>query len=48
MRAVAEAAEGRVIRWEVAAANEAAQRFYRRIGAGLIPKVICRWQVGAT
>ncbi|SPL91788.1 unnamed protein product [[Actinomadura] parvosata subsp. kistnae] len=38
MRAVAEAAEGRVIRWEVAAANEAAQRFYRRIGPGWSPR----------
>nr|SBO97081.1 acetyltransferase, GNAT family [Nonomuraea gerenzanensis] len=45
MRAVAEAAAGRVIRWEVAAANVAAQRFYQRIGAELIPKLICRWQV---
>ncbi|GAA2821548.1 GNAT family N-acetyltransferase [Nonomuraea rubra] len=45
MRAAAEAADGRVIRWEVAAANVAAQRFYRRIGAELVPKVICRWQV---
>ncbi|MFF0771312.1 GNAT family N-acetyltransferase [Nonomuraea wenchangensis] len=47
MGAVAEVADGRVIRWEVAAANEAAQRFYQRIGAGLIPKMICRWQVEA-
>lgn len=45
MRAAAEVADGRVIRWEVAAANVAAQRFYQRIGAGLISKIICRWQV---
>ncbi|MET7333521.1 GNAT family N-acetyltransferase [Nonomuraea sp. NPDC005650] len=45
MSAVAEAADGRVIRWEVAAANVAAQRFYQRIGASLISKIICRWQV---
>lgn len=45
MDAVAEAADGRVIRWEVAAANVAAQRFYQRIGAGLVSKVICRLQV---
>ncbi|TYB69255.1 GNAT family N-acetyltransferase [Nonomuraea sp. PA05] len=45
MHAVAEAADGKVIRWEVAAANVAAQRFYQRIGATLVSKVICRWQV---
>ncbi|TDD12052.1 GNAT family N-acetyltransferase [Nonomuraea deserti] len=45
MRAVAEVADGMVIRWEVAAANVGAQRFYQRIGADLFTKVICRWQV---
>ncbi|MFF3438670.1 GNAT family N-acetyltransferase [Streptosporangium sp. NPDC002721] len=44
MRAVAEAAEGRVIRWEVAEANVAAQRFYERVGATLVSKKIGRWQ----
>jgi ribosomal protein S18 acetylase RimI-like enzyme len=46
MRAVAEAAKGRPIRWEVAEANEAAQRFYTRIGATLVSKKIGRWQPG--
>lgn len=45
MLAVSEVADGRVIRWEVAAANVAAQRFYQRIGADLTTKTICRWQV---
>ncbi|MFI7130855.1 GNAT family N-acetyltransferase [Nonomuraea sp. NPDC050153] len=44
MRAAAEAAKGRLIRWEVAEANVAAQRFYARIGADLITKKIGRWQ----
>ncbi|WP_440105156.1 GNAT family N-acetyltransferase [Streptosporangium sp. H16] len=44
MRAVAEAADGKVIRWEVAEANVAAQRFYARIGATLVSKKIGRWQ----
>ncbi|MFB4263079.1 GNAT family N-acetyltransferase [Nonomuraea sp. GTA35] len=44
MHAAAEAADGKVIRWEVAEANEAAQRFYTRIGATLISKKIGRWQ----
>ncbi|PZF99379.1 GNAT family N-acetyltransferase [Nonomuraea aridisoli] len=44
MRAAAEAAGGKVIRWEVAETNEAAQRFYTRIGATLISKKIGRWQ----
>jgi ribosomal protein S18 acetylase RimI-like enzyme len=44
MRAVAEAADGKVIRWEVAASNVAAQRFYERIGATLTAKKIGRWQ----
>ena len=44
MRAVAKAADGRVIRWEVAEANVAAQRFYTRVGATLVPKKIGRWQ----
>ncbi|GAA4905292.1 ribosomal protein S18 acetylase RimI-like enzyme [Nonomuraea thailandensis] len=44
MRAAAEAAGGKVIRWEVAEANEAAQRFYTRIGATLTSKKIGRWQ----
>ncbi|WP_327586757.1 GNAT family N-acetyltransferase [Nonomuraea sp. NBC_00507] len=44
MRAAAEAAEGKLIRWEVAEANVAAQRFYTRIGAALVTKKIGRWQ----
>ncbi|WP_066360829.1 GNAT family N-acetyltransferase [Herbidospora mongoliensis] len=44
MRAAAEAANGRVIRWEVAETNVAARRFYERIGATLVSKQICRWQ----
>ncbi|MFI6182988.1 GNAT family N-acetyltransferase [Nonomuraea sp. NPDC051191] len=44
MQAAAEAAEGKVIRWEVTEANVAAQRFYARIGATLTSKKICRWQ----
>ncbi|MFI6818237.1 GNAT family N-acetyltransferase [Nonomuraea sp. NPDC050328] len=42
MRAAAEEAGGLVIRWEVAQANVAAQRFYARIGATLTTKTICR------
>ncbi|WP_162642162.1 GNAT family N-acetyltransferase [Streptosporangium sp. 'caverna'] len=45
MQAAREASEGRVIRWEVAEDNMAAQRFYERIGASLVSKKICRWQV---
>jgi ribosomal protein S18 acetylase RimI-like enzyme len=45
MHALSEVAGGRVIRWEVAEANVAAQRFYRRLGATVISKKICRWQV---
>ncbi|MFI7638882.1 GNAT family N-acetyltransferase [Nonomuraea sp. NPDC049400] len=45
MRAVSEVSDGKVIRWEVAETNVAAQRFYQRIGAGLVSKKICRWQV---
>jgi ribosomal protein S18 acetylase RimI-like enzyme len=45
MRAISDVAEGRVIRWEVAEANVAAQRFYERIGATVYSKKICRWQV---
>ncbi|TMR11323.1 GNAT family N-acetyltransferase [Nonomuraea turkmeniaca] len=44
MQAVSDASEGKVIRWEVAEANVAAQRFYERIGASLATKKICRWQ----
>ncbi|MFI7643558.1 GNAT family N-acetyltransferase [Nonomuraea sp. NPDC049400] len=44
MHAAAEAADGKVIRWEVAETNEAAQRFYTRIGATLTSKKIGRWQ----
>ncbi|TKK84043.1 GNAT family N-acetyltransferase [Herbidospora galbida] len=44
MRAAADLADGKVIRWEVAETNIAAQRFYERIGATLTPKRICRWQ----
>ncbi|MFG6192160.1 GNAT family N-acetyltransferase [Nonomuraea sp. JJY05] len=44
MRAVSAASDGKVIRWEVAETNVSAQRFYQRIGAGLVSKKICRWQ----
>ncbi|SDJ27929.1 Ribosomal protein S18 acetylase RimI [Nonomuraea maritima] len=44
MHAIAETADGKVIRWEVAEANTGAQRFYHRIGATLTSKKICRWQ----
>ncbi|MCT2281265.1 GNAT family N-acetyltransferase [Micromonospora chalcea] len=45
MTALAEraAAERLVIRWEVKPENEAAQRFYRRLGGALFPKVVVRW-----
>jgi ribosomal protein S18 acetylase RimI-like enzyme len=46
MRAAAEAAEGKLIRWEVAEINQAAQQFYTRIGATLVSKKIGRWQPG--
>ncbi|MGA5761270.1 GNAT family N-acetyltransferase [Nonomuraea bangladeshensis] len=46
MQAAAEAAGGKVIRWEVAEANTAAHRFYQRIGATLTSKKIARWQPG--
>ena len=44
MQAAAEAADGKLIRWEVAEANVGAQRFYERIGATLVSKNIGRWQ----
>ncbi|GGL57354.1 GNAT family N-acetyltransferase [Planomonospora parontospora] len=44
MRAAADAADGRPIRWEVAESNVAAQRFYERLGATLVSKKIGRWQ----
>ncbi|MFC7641986.1 GNAT family N-acetyltransferase [Streptosporangium lutulentum] len=44
MRAIAEAADGKVIRWEVAEANAGAHRFYERLGATLVAKKIGRWQ----
>ncbi|MFI6387177.1 GNAT family N-acetyltransferase [Nonomuraea sp. NPDC050540] len=44
MLATAEAAAGKLIRWEVAEANVAAQRFYTRIGAALVTKKIGRWK----
>jgi ribosomal protein S18 acetylase RimI-like enzyme len=44
MHAIAEAADGKVIRWEVAEANADAQRFYERIGATLVSKKLGRWQ----
>ena len=44
MKAALQAADGRVIRWEVTQTNVAAQRFYERIGATLYTKTICRWQ----
>jgi ribosomal protein S18 acetylase RimI-like enzyme len=37
------AAERLLIRWEVAPDNAAAQRFYRRLGATLRPKVVALW-----
>lgn len=37
------AADGLVIRWEVKPRNEAAQRFYRRLGANLRTKVVAGW-----
>ncbi|WP_248963823.1 GNAT family N-acetyltransferase [Sphaerisporangium perillae] len=37
------APEQLVIRWEVHRDNEAAQRFYTRLGAGLTTKVIAGW-----
>ncbi|MEV3984484.1 GNAT family N-acetyltransferase [Nonomuraea sp. NPDC049758] len=48
MQAAAEAADGKVIRWEVTEANVAAQRFYARIGATLTSKKICRRQPART
>lgn len=49
MRAFAdEAAEdGLSGRWEVAADNHGAQRFYVRLGATMEPKVIARWSPSA-
>jgi ribosomal protein S18 acetylase RimI-like enzyme len=44
MRAVADAAAGRLVRWEVAGTNTAAQRFYARLGAEVVTKRICRWR----
>ncbi|GAA3618390.1 GNAT family N-acetyltransferase [Nonomuraea rosea] len=44
MRAIAEVADGKVIRWEVAEANAGAQRFYQRLGATLVSKKLGRWQ----
>jgi ribosomal protein S18 acetylase RimI-like enzyme len=38
------APERLLIRWEVQPDNEAAQRFYRRLGATLRTKVIAAWQ----
>ncbi|MCW3845127.1 GNAT family N-acetyltransferase [Micromonospora yasonensis] len=35
--------EGLVIRWEVKPQNEAAQRFYRRLGARLRTKMVVGW-----
>jgi ribosomal protein S18 acetylase RimI-like enzyme len=37
------AAEDLVVRWEVREDNTAAQRFYRRLGARLWPKVVVWW-----
>ena len=36
-------ADGLTIRWEVRPDNEAAQRFYRRLGANLWPKMVVGW-----
>ncbi|WP_406075250.1 GNAT family N-acetyltransferase [Micromonospora sp. NBC_01638] len=38
------AADRLTIRWEVKPDNEAAQRFYRRLGATLFTKVIAGWR----
>ncbi|MEU7795301.1 GNAT family N-acetyltransferase [Micromonospora tulbaghiae] len=37
------AAERLVIRWEVKPENEDAQRFYRRLGGIIFPKMVVRW-----
>lgn len=44
MRAAAQQAAGRLLRWEVGERNVDAQRFYERLGATLTTKVICRWR----
>ncbi|OKI53559.1 hypothetical protein A6A27_32670 [Micromonospora sp. CB01531] len=36
--------DGLVICWEVQPENAGAQRFYRRLGAGLFTKVIAGWR----
>ncbi|MEU2612204.1 GNAT family N-acetyltransferase [Micromonospora sp. NPDC007271] len=36
--------DGLIIRWEVKPENAGAQRFYRRLGAGLFTKVIAGWR----
>ena len=49
MSALAEhaAAQGHLlVRWEMEVDNDGAQRFYRRLGAALRPKVIAVWQPG--
>lgn len=35
--------EAATVRWEVETRNARAQRFYRRLGADLKPKVVARW-----
>lgn len=49
MRAFADeaASDGLSGRWEVAADNHGAQRFYARLGAELEAKVIARWHASA-
>ena len=37
--------EGTTVRWEVESRNAGAQRFYRRLGADLKPKVVARWSI---
>jgi ribosomal protein S18 acetylase RimI-like enzyme len=43
MEELARRAEGRTITWGVQPGNDAALRFYDRLGATSYPKVICAW-----
>ena len=44
MLRLAALADGTLIRWEMREDNDAAQRFYRRLGASLRTKVIAFWR----
>jgi ribosomal protein S18 acetylase RimI-like enzyme len=44
MLQLAALADGTLIRWEMREDNDAAQRFYRRLGASLRTKVIAWWR----